>query len=125
MTDTAAILLVVKRIVEAALLGVLISGSIYICLNLIFGEKGDEGVQNVVKSLAALLVVPVAILIFINADIINTVLWVITVCAVVAACIFAFLNGPMNVDDKSKKFWAIFIILYTATIYVILKELIK
>ena len=125
MSDVPAIMLVSQRIVEAYLLGILISGCIYICLDLIFGERGDEGVAGVIESLTKIIIIPIAFLVFINKDAVNTILWILVACVVVAASIFAFLNGPMKVDDRSKKFWILFILLYSSTLFVLLKELMK
>ncbi len=125
MGNFPAIMLVVQRIVEASLLGILIAGCIYICLNMIFGERGDESVANVINSLTGVLVIPLAIMVFINVDTVNTILWILVACVVVAAAVFAFLNGPMKVDDRSRKFWVFFVLLYSATLFVLLKEFIK
>jgi len=125
MGDFQVIMLVVKRIVEATLLAVLISGSIYIALDFIFGERSSEKVTKIIRSTAIFLIIPLACLVFVNIDGINVVLWITAVVSMTAACVYAFLDGPLNMSEKTGGFWVVFVIFYTAILYVLLKEILR
>ncbi len=125
MTDMQTIVLITIRLIEAIVLSIVVAGSIYICLDLIFGEKGDRGAAKIIKNSVNAAIFAFIILIFVNVEVINAGLLILVAIAVVAAGLFAFLRGPLKMDEKSRGFWALFVILYTSSLYLIIKEILK
>ncbi|HDQ26407.1 MAG TPA: hypothetical protein ENN43_06660 [bacterium] len=122
MTDFEIILAVSWRIVEAGILGILVAGSFYICIDFMFANKNTAAG---LKRSGFLLAIPAAVFIFIGAHDINRIIVIFTACTFAAACVFAFLRGPLNMNEQGKPFWLFFVAFYSLLLYVLVKEVVS